>query len=75
VGAVGDAVAVLGFCLGGTLAFRVAAEADPDAAVAYYGSGIAGSPELADRIECPTMPRSNPGVARRQNDGRECKII
>lgn len=48
-------VAVLGFCFGGTLAFRVAAEADPDAAVAYYGSGIAGSLQLADRIECPIL--------------------
>jgi carboxymethylenebutenolidase len=46
---------VLGFCLGGTLAFAVAADADPDALVAYYGSII---PEMlgdADRITCPAL--------------------
>ncbi len=31
---------MLGFCLGGTLAFGVAVGADPDTLVAYYGSGI-----------------------------------
>jgi carboxymethylenebutenolidase len=46
---------VLGFCLGGTLAFGVAAAADPATLVAYYGSGI---PEMlgdADRIACPAL--------------------
>ena len=46
---------VLGFCLGGTLAFGVAIGADPDALVAYYGSGI---PEMlgdADSITCPAL--------------------
>lgn len=64
-------VAVLGFCFGGTLAFRVAAEADPDAAVAYYGSGIAGSLELADRIECPIVFHfggQDPYIPRRDVD-------
>jgi carboxymethylenebutenolidase len=45
----------LGFCLGGTLAFGVAAGADPDTLVAYYGSII---PEMlgdADRITCPAL--------------------
>jgi carboxymethylenebutenolidase len=46
---------VLGFCLGGTLAFEVAIDGDPDTAVCYYGSGI---PDLLDRaaqIECPVL--------------------
>jgi carboxymethylenebutenolidase len=46
---------VLGFCLGGTLAFGVAAAGDPDTLVAYYGSGI---PEMlgdAGRIACPAL--------------------
>ena len=30
---------VIGFCFGGGLAFNVAAVADPDALVSYYGSG------------------------------------
>ena len=34
---------VLGFCLGGTLAWRLAAHSDPDVAVCYYGSGIPGA--------------------------------
>ncbi|HUB04673.1 MAG TPA: dienelactone hydrolase family protein [Solirubrobacteraceae bacterium] len=46
---------VLGFCLGGTLAFGVAIEADPDVAVCYYGSGIAGMLDRAGRIDCPVL--------------------
>lgn len=51
----GGEAGVLGFCLGGTLAFQVAIEADPDVAVCYYGSGIAGALERADRISCPVL--------------------
>ncbi len=46
---------VLGFCLGGTLAFGVAIGADPETLVAYYGSGI---PEMlgdADAVSCPAL--------------------
>ncbi len=46
---------VLGFCLGGTLAYEVAVAGDPDAAVCYYGSGIASSLERAERISCPVL--------------------
>lgn len=48
-------VAVLGYCLGGRLAFEVAAASDPDACVSYYGSGIAEELELADQITCPVL--------------------
>lgn len=51
----GHEVGVLGFCLGGTLAYHVAAVAQPATAVAYYGSGIAESLSAADQIECPVL--------------------
>lgn len=51
----GRPVGVLGFCLGGTLAYEVAAAGDPAAAVCYYGSGIANSLDRADRITCPVL--------------------
>jgi carboxymethylenebutenolidase len=46
---------VLGFCLGGTLAFGVAVGSEPDALVAYYGSGIPGMLGDADAISCPAL--------------------
>ena len=48
-------VGVLGFCLGGTLAYLVAAAASPDAAVSYYGSGVPGALDQADDITCPLL--------------------
>lgn len=48
-------VGVVGFCLGGTLAFLTAAVAAPDAAVSYYGSGTAGQLGLLERITCPLL--------------------
>lgn len=51
----GRPVGVLGFCLGGTLAYEVAIAADPAAAVCYYGSGIPDALERADRIDCPVL--------------------
>jgi carboxymethylenebutenolidase len=44
---------VLGFCLGGSLAFSVAAEGDPAVAVSYYGSTVADSLGERERIGCP----------------------
>ncbi len=46
---------VFGFCLGGTIAWKVAAQADPDAAVCYYGSGIAGALDAVSDIACPVL--------------------
>ena len=46
---------VMGFCFGGTIGWQVAARAEPDVAVLYYGSGIAGALELAGRVTCPTL--------------------
>ncbi len=78
---------VLGFCLGGSLAYGIACAADPDALVAYYGSLI---PELlgdADQISCPALFHfggEDPYIPREQaervcavaatRDGWECHI-
>jgi carboxymethylenebutenolidase len=46
---------VIGFCFGGTLAWLTAAQAKPDVAVSYYGSGVAGALDQAGAIECPVI--------------------
>ncbi|MCU1397898.1 MAG: Carboxymethylenebutenolidase [Acidimicrobiales bacterium] len=46
---------VLGFCLGGTLAWGVAAEAEPSVCVSYYGSGVPSMIGMIDQIHCPTL--------------------
>lgn len=46
---------VIGFCLGGGIAYLVAARADPDVAVCYYGSAIPGALDLASSIGCPIL--------------------
>jgi carboxymethylenebutenolidase len=64
-------VGVLGFCLGGTLAYLVAAASEPDAAVSYYGSGVADAIDQAVQIECPTLVHfggDDPYIPREQVD-------
>jgi len=46
---------VLGFCLGGGLAYNVAAVDSPDVLVSYYGSSIPGMVELAANIDAPSL--------------------
>ncbi|HET8981000.1 MAG TPA: dienelactone hydrolase family protein [Solirubrobacteraceae bacterium] len=46
---------VIGFCLGGSLAFGVARAAQPAALVAYYGSMIPESLDDAAQITCPAL--------------------
>lgn len=46
-------VGVLGFCLGGKLAYLAAARCGVDCAVGYYGVGIEQSLDLVERIACP----------------------
>lgn len=48
-------VAVMGYCLGGTLAYQVAASGDPDACVSYYGSGVAAQLDQASAVSCPVI--------------------
>jgi carboxymethylenebutenolidase len=83
----GAKAGVLGFCLGGTLAFGVAIEGDPDVAVCYYGSGIPGMLGQGDRISCPVLFHfggQDPYIPREQIDqvqafadgreGMECHV-
>ena len=48
-------VATLGYCLGGRLAFMMAARADADANIAYYGVGLEGLLAEAGAITAPMM--------------------
>ena len=84
-------VAVVGYCLGGRLAYEVAAASGPDASgpdacgpdasgpdasgpdacVSYYGSGIAGELDLAERVACPVLFHfggSDPYLSREEID-------
>jgi len=51
----GGRAGVLGFCLGGTLAFGVAINGDPDVAVCYYGSGIPDMLDEGETVTCPVL--------------------
>ena len=46
---------VMGFCLGGSLAWGVALGADPVVCVSYYGSGVAAMLDGIDAVSCPTL--------------------
>ncbi|MGK9166897.1 dienelactone hydrolase family protein [Inquilinus limosus] len=48
-------VGALGFCLGGRLAYLVAARSHVDAAVSYYGTGLEPLLGEADAIRCPMV--------------------
>ncbi len=43
-------IGIVGFCFGGTVAWRAAAGADVDAAVGYYGGGVYGARDLKPRV-------------------------
>jgi carboxymethylenebutenolidase len=47
--------AVMGFCLGGTLAWAVAMAAEPSVCVSYYGSGVPSMLDGIDQVHCPTL--------------------
>lgn len=46
---------LLGFCLGGSLAYVATAAADPDVCVSYYGSAIPDELDAMGAIDCPTL--------------------
>jgi carboxymethylenebutenolidase len=46
---------VIGYCLGGTLAWGVAGQDDPAVCVSYYGSGIPDMLDLVEKVSCPTL--------------------
>jgi carboxymethylenebutenolidase len=51
----GRAPAVLGYCLGGTLAWAVAAAGEPSCCISYYGSGVPSMLGMIDQVTCPTL--------------------
>ncbi|NIJ37439.1 carboxymethylenebutenolidase [Sphingopyxis panaciterrae] len=52
-GEVTGGVGVIGYCLGGNLAFLAASRTDCDVAVGYYGVGIEQKLADADALRCP----------------------
>jgi carboxymethylenebutenolidase len=46
---------VIGFCLGGTLAFGTAIRSQPSVCVSYYGSGVVAMLDGIDDVTCPTL--------------------
>ena len=48
-------VGVMGFCLGGKLAYLSACRTDADVAIGYYGVGIENQLEEADHLHCPLV--------------------
>ncbi len=63
---------VIGFCLGGTIAYFLAAQAEPGAVaavVSFYGSGVPGNTDALDRIGAPLQFHfggSDPYIPREQ---------
>ena len=51
----GHRTGIIGFCLGGGIAYMVAAASDPAVAVCYYGSAIPGALDLAPQVRCPIL--------------------
>jgi carboxymethylenebutenolidase len=48
-------VGVVGYCFGGTVAYKLATSDKVDAAVGYYGGGIAQALDSAKNLHCPLM--------------------
>lgn len=46
---------LIGFCLGGGIAFNVAAETEPAVLVSYYGSSLPDLLGLAPQVTCPSL--------------------
>lgn len=51
----GPRIGAIGYCMGGRLAYATAALGAVDAAVSYYGGGIATQLDLAARIQVPML--------------------
>jgi carboxymethylenebutenolidase len=66
-----SAAGVIGFCLGGTLAWGVASSGTPAACVSYYGSGVPNMLGVIDQIACPTLLHFGSDDAYIPGDGVE----
>ncbi|MGH3377463.1 MAG: dienelactone hydrolase family protein [Actinoallomurus sp.] len=53
VGGTGHGAGILGFCLGGSIAYVLAAQNAAVAVVSFYGSAVPGTLKLLDAIACP----------------------
>ncbi|MET8154746.1 dienelactone hydrolase family protein [Sphaerisporangium sp. NPDC005289] len=72
---------LLGFCLGGSLAYTLAARTRPAAVVSFYGSSVHDTLHLIDRIEAPVqfhyggkdpyIPRDKAAEVERAAAGRD----
>ena len=65
----GGRAGVIGFCLGGSIAYLLAAQEDPAAVVSFYGSAVPGSLDALDQITCPLQFHfggSDPYISRDQ---------
>jgi len=51
----GGRAGIIGFCLGGGIGYFVAAAAEPDVAVLYYGSAIPPNLDKAPEVHCPVL--------------------
>ena len=70
-------VGALGFCLGGKLAYLVAARTDVDCAVCYYGVGIEADLGEAAKVKCPMVfpLRRTRSVLRRRRPGSRSRPL
>ena len=60
---------VIGFCLGGTIAYFVAGQTEVAAVVSFYGSGVPDNLDVLDRIDVPVQFHfggSDPYIPREQ---------
>src|SRR5438552_18841081 len=51
----GGKAGILGFCLGGGIAYMVAALSDPVTCISYYGSAVPDALGLARQVRCPIL--------------------
>jgi carboxymethylenebutenolidase len=78
---VAGGVGVIGFCLGGSIAFFLAARAKLDAVVSFYGSAVPGSLEALATIDVPLqfhfggsdpyIPRDQVAAVEQASAGRD----
>ena len=83
-GCTGD-VGIVGFCLGGKLAYLSACRTDVDVAIGYYGVGIENALKEAEHIECRLVlhiagldkycpPEAQEKIKKRLGKGEEFEI-
>ncbi|MEV8637202.1 dienelactone hydrolase family protein [Streptosporangium sp. NPDC051023] len=46
---------VIGFCLGGSIAYLLAATVETDAVLSFYGSAVPGATGVLEKITCPLL--------------------